>query len=156
MAGSAPFPRLKSPDPIINRLQDNIANQLQPLGNAIAKTPLLDGAVPSWISPNLLNGVLNNSPTFTPVGFRVDGLLQVYGKGVIINSTGGTLTSIIAYVLPAGLRPKDLHVFASVGVVAGAVVAQSFTVGPNGAVTILGNLLNGNSMTLEFVILAEQ
>jgi hypothetical protein len=149
MAGSPGFPRLRGgshPE----RTQDSIAQQLEPIGRALAATPIMGGARPAWIAPDL-QAPWANFAGFAAAGFHRDALGYVHGKGVVSNTSGVAVSTLVC-TLPQGYRPRETY---AIAVPAGGA-AIALLINPDGTVLPNSAVAAGAALGLAFSFLAEQ
>ncbi len=150
--GNPGFPKLRGADGQASQTQDNIAQQLQPISTALAKTPIMGAAPPPWIKPNLLNGIANVPAPNAAAGFHRDALGYVHSKGLVAHAAGAVAGTVVM-IFPPGYRPSELLtlVIERNGAVGGLV-----TVAPTGIVTFVFSMGVGLANGLFFSFLAEQ
>lgn len=79
------------------------------------KTDLVDGTADAdWQIPTLLNGWVNYSatPGYEHAGYYKDSAGIVHLKGLVKSGTVGSGYAI--FILPAGYRPAEQHIFATI------------------------------------------
>ncbi len=147
--GSSSFPKLRGADGQASRVQDNISQQLQPIADALAQTPIMGAAAPEWLTPYLLADFTNFGGIYAPASFHRDALRYVHGRGLIVTAAGQAIGTQI-YILPMGYRPQASQRF----VVGGSALA-SIEVSAKGVVSLNRAVAAGANIDVAFDFLAE-
>lgn len=148
-----PFSPFRTGIPLVDRNLDAIAAALNPVA------ALGIGAQPVWTLAELGNGFVDLTVALAldanaaRVAYRKDATGIVWGKGIVYNTSGGTLTNETAYTMPAGFRPLERRSY--VGRLSSGG-AMAFIVDHNGDVAVHDGLVNGAWVSLEFSFPAEQ
>lgn len=107
------FPTARGIDEVLNRAQDNVATALNPVLDALQKTPIM-GAKPAWTQVDFQNSYGNFNPNYQPVAYQKDALGYVHLRGCASRSVAG-FANITVFILPAGFRPALNLVFSTYG-----------------------------------------
>ena len=129
------FPKLyESGNTHSSRVQDSIDTVLRPVASAVNATPIGGAPPPAWVRPVLVAPWLDFGGEFAVSAYHKDALGYVHLKGVVMNTSGGAVSSVVT-VLPPGFRPAATNRF-SVGSSADQtiVITLAGSVTPNLAV----------------------
>ena len=152
MAGSPGFSKIRSSDPIISRVQDMIADQVNPAAKAWAATPIMGAPPPPWVGLSLLADFVNAGGGEAVAASHLDALGYVHLKGLILTAAG-TAAGTLIMTLPAGQRPKETQRFAVRG---NTATAQFLKLLPTGALSHDIVIAAGGTLSLSISYLAEQ
>ena len=159
MAGSPQFPKVRGPDGLVSRTQDNVAGQLGPVAKAVAATPLMGAAPPAWIRITYAQDFTDAAgagagATFSPPqsAYHRDALGYVWVKLATLTAAGSAALSTMA-VLPLGYRPRDFNIFPVLNAATGAIVPLGVT--PTGLLTPVAILGAGAGIKGYFSFLAD-
>lgn len=154
--GSPGFPKLRGENAQSSRTQDNISQQLQPIAQALAKTPIMGAPAPGWIAPSLLNGFANlgtvGGNNYAVAGYHRDALGYVHIKGVVMIAAGAA-AGLPIFALPGGYRPAEWNRFAVDG---NGATFNALTVHPDGRIWPELLIAAGGTIDLAISFLAEQ
>lgn len=149
MAGPSRFGVIRDPaNPQSSRAQDKISNTLAPIAKALAATPIMGGALPFWIQPDLKADFLN--VTGRTVGFHKNGLAYVFGRGRVSTALGQVGGTTI-YTLPSLYRPGLNMTFP----IPGSAGFQTLTITTSGVISVDGAIAAAGTVDLVFCFLAE-
>jgi hypothetical protein len=104
--------------PFVGSLSDNekalLMDLVEDVQQASARLSVVESKkaekdVPAWITPTLLNGWINYSSAYQPIGYYKDSQGIVRLRGLISSGTSNTGTFV--FNLPKGYRPKKAALF---------------------------------------------
>lgn len=148
MATPTRFPRLRGEDQPA-RAQDNIANTLEPVAQALSVTPIMGAPPPAWIKPDLLADFAPVTGQAAP-GYHKDALGYVHTKGRV-STAAGQAANVAIMVLQSAYRPLEPQSFPVRG---NAATYQSLSVASDGTVSIDVAIAAGGTVDLTFGFLA--
>lgn len=130
----------------ITDLDYNTAKQIRNLWDAIrdlniGETPKVNE---DWTAPSLINSWVDYGGSYAVTEYMKDGLGIVWIKGVVKTGTPPS----VAFVLPAGYRPAETRVFATVA--NGPAIAQ-IEIDSSGNVTIQSGSSTLTSLACAFL-----
>lgn len=117
----------------LSRVQANVAQVLNPVAQALGKTPIMGAPPPPWIAPDLQNGFIDSGSDAGRPSFHKDALGYVHGRGEA-KIVAGTAGSTVVYTLPLPCRPS---LVLRVPVFGTGITLQWLSISPNGDVTAL-------------------
>lgn len=138
-------------DQRVSRLQDNSAHTLEPVAQALSKTPIMGAPPPAWIYPALANGFTNLGGGNSVSAYHQDALGYEWIQGIVSNAAG-VAGGTIVFTLDPTHRPAStiiIPVWSSVG------AGQAISIDPTGNVFCQAAVGAGGWITLNLSFLAE-
>lgn len=152
-AGKFPkFARIRTLNPELDRLQDNIAAVLDSLAHSVQITPIGGAPPPAWIRFDILPGWADLDAGNELSHYHIDALNYVHIEAAFKNVSGGALATTVA-TLPKGFRPAGTI---DVPVSTGAGAVNGVTINENGNITPDAAIPNGSHFHICVVYLAEE
>lgn len=101
------FPKLRGPDGMLSRVQDNVDLVLGPVAKALGATPIMGAAAPAWVPLVILSPLWAQLALPEAQGaVHKDALGYVWTKGTYSSAAGDPSgTTVVQY--PVGYRPKE-------------------------------------------------
>lgn len=92
-----------------SRVQDNFAAVLNPLADALSKTPIMGAPPPPWIRPTLASVFADLPAPFAPTTYHRDALGYVHARVGLVSAAG--TAAVDAFTFDKGYRPDSTQLF---------------------------------------------
>lgn len=131
------------------RTQDNVGAVLNPLAQAVGKTPIMGAPPPPWIRAALLNGFAELDSPYPPTSFHRDALGYVHARVSIQHAAGAATVDVMEF--PQGYRPDSSMLVTGSD---GAGVFFEFTLDESGVLQNITTFAAGDAAQFSFTFLA--